>query len=82
MSKLYSSPMRVYLLLGALALAGIISGVRLPVSLFPNSSKPMVWVSISYGNMTAEEFLNNYGKGLEQQLRNMNAPHAEVEKIE
>ena len=66
MKGLYSSPLRVYLCLGALALAGIIAGLSLPVSLFPNSSKPRVHVSISYGSSTASEFLDVYGRNLRE----------------
>jgi len=81
-SKIYSSPLRVYLFLGALALAGIYSGFRLPVSLFPNSSKPTIQVEIPYGNSTPEEFLNSYGRALEEQLRHINNEGVEVEKVE
>jgi HAE1 family hydrophobic/amphiphilic exporter-1 len=79
--SLYSSPLRVYLCLGILALAGVISGIKLPVSLFPNSSKPVVSVSVSYGNSTADEFLRTYGSGLEAQLRAINTSEVQVEKL-
>lgn len=82
MNKLYSSPLRVYLLLGALALFGIYSGLTIPISLYPNSLKPTVWVNISNGGLSSEEFQNNYGKSLEEQLRNISAEKAEVEKVE
>lgn len=82
MSKLYSSPFRVYLLLGVLALTGIFSGWKLPVSLFPNSSKPEIVVHIPYSNQTAEEFANVFGKRLEEQLRSISDPQAEIERVE
>ena len=82
MSKLYASPLRVYLLLGSLALIGIYSGLRLPISLFPNSSKPKVGIEIPYGNMTGEEFLNTYGRRLEEQVRNISTEKIGVEKLE
>lgn len=82
MNRLYSSPARVYLMLGVLALAGIFAGMSLPVSLFPNSTKPVVGVNISYGSQTAEEFLNMYGKQLESQLRAISTKDARVEMIE
>lgn len=81
MNQLYSSPLRVYLCLGALALVGIFSGFRLPVSLFPNSSKPVVGMFISYGGSTADEFLNAYGSKLESQLREISTDEVEVEKV-
>jgi hydrophobic/amphiphilic exporter-1 (mainly G- bacteria), HAE1 family len=79
--KLYSSPLRVYLCLGFMALVGIYSGLTLSVSLFPNSSKPSVHVHISYGGSNQEEFLNTYGRKLESQLRNISTPSREIEEI-
>ena len=82
MNKIYGNPIRVYVLLGAIALLGIYAGLNLPVSLFPNSSKPKLWVGISYGNATAEEFLNAYGDSLENQIKGISTDGIEVEKIE
>jgi hydrophobic/amphiphilic exporter-1 (mainly G- bacteria), HAE1 family len=81
-NQLYSSPFRVYLLLAVLAFAGIVSGLKLPVSLFPNSSKPEIVVRIPYSSQTAEEFSNVYGKRLEDQLRAISHSEAEVERVE
>jgi HAE1 family hydrophobic/amphiphilic exporter-1 len=82
MKGLYSSPLRVYLCLAALALAGVIAGMSLPVSLFPNSSKPRVHVSISYGSETAAEFLDLYGRQLEGVLAGVTSGNVEVERLE
>jgi HAE1 family hydrophobic/amphiphilic exporter-1 len=79
---LYSSPLRVYLCLAALALAGLIAGMSLPVSLFPNSSKPRVRVNISYGSSTATEFLDVYGRNLEGVLAGIKTDKVEVERTE
>jgi HAE1 family hydrophobic/amphiphilic exporter-1 len=78
---LYGSPLRVYLCLGALAATGLYVASLLPVSLFPNSSKPTVHVSIGYGGSTAREFLNSYGYGLETHLQRLTTPGLEVEKL-
>jgi hydrophobic/amphiphilic exporter-1 (mainly G- bacteria), HAE1 family len=67
--SLYQSPLRVYLALLFLALLGIWAGINLPVSLFPNSSKPTVAVNLSYGNLTSDEFLIAHGKKIESNLR-------------
>lgn len=82
LNKLYGSPLRVYLLLGALAAAGLWCGFHLPISLFPNSAKPEVYVSIAYGTSTPEEFLHTFGTDLEEQLRRLNSRGIEVESIE
>lgn len=81
MKQLYSAPLRVYLLLAGLALAGIYAGLCLPVSLFPNSSKPTIQTRMNYGNYTAEEFLHTYGSSLEDQLRGISTEHLQVEKV-
>ena len=82
MKGLYGSPLRVYLCLALLAGVGIFSGLKLPVSLFPNSSKPNIGVSLNYGGSTVEEFYQSYGWQLEEQFRNISANGVQVEKVE
>lgn len=81
MKSLYSNPIRVYIVLAAIALYGIYSGLTLPISLFPNSSKPQIWIGVQYGGATAEEFLNTYGKDLESQLRGISTNSVKVERV-
>ena len=81
MKYIYSSPMRVYLCLGILALVGVYSGLQLPVSLFPNSSKPTVWVSISYGTSTSDEFVKTHGDNIERQIQGVSIDGKKVEKL-
>ena len=69
MTHIYASPLRVYLSLALLALAGIFCGTNLPVSLFPNSSKPVISVYIPYGSNTASEFLTSHGTYIEGKLQ-------------
>lgn len=81
MSRLYASPLRVYLCLGVLALAGVVSGLSLPVSLFPNSTKPRVNVGFGYGSGTSDDFINTYGRTIEEQLRAVSGEGLEVERV-
>lgn len=81
MTKLYESPLRVYLGLGALALWGLFSGFQLPVSLFPNSSKPTISVEMGYGEMSASEFLNSYGRDFENSLQQIDVEGTEVDQL-
>lgn len=81
MKKLYSIPLRVYLILGLLALLGIYAGLDLPISLYPNSNKPAIQTGVNYGNSTAQEFLQNYGKEIEAQLKNISVDGIKVEKL-
>ncbi|MCO4794178.1 MAG: efflux RND transporter permease subunit [Bacteriovoracaceae bacterium] len=78
MRGLYSSPLRVYLILGALTLFGLIAGGKLPISLYPNSNKPTIWSSVSYGSMNAEEFVHNYGSKIENSLKAIQTDDLEV----
>ncbi len=82
MKGLYSSPLRVYLVMGLLAFFGIYCGLQLPVSLFPNSSRPVVRVQGQYGNMTAEEYRHAYGASLEAKLRSLRLDDAQVEEVD
>ncbi len=81
MSHIYRFPLRVYLLLGCLALLGILSGLRLPISLFPNSTKPKIILAFNYGSITADEFMQNYGNNFEEKLRGATFEGHEVEEV-
>jgi HAE1 family hydrophobic/amphiphilic exporter-1 len=81
MKALYSSPMRVYLSLLVLALFGVWMGTRLPVSLFPNSAKPHVFVNLEYGSMDQEDFKSSRGGTIESRLRGINTSGLRVEKL-
>lgn len=69
MSELYSKPLRVYLIMIALALWGLLSASQLSVSLFPMSSQPSIQVYTSYGSYTGEQFFNTYGSDFEAKLK-------------
>jgi HAE1 family hydrophobic/amphiphilic exporter-1 len=82
MRSLYSSPLRVYLLLGIVGLVGLYCGMTLPVSLFPNSSKPVIQAYIPYGDMTAKSFLDAYGANLESNIAALDTNLVTTESIE
>ncbi|MCC7443030.1 MAG: efflux RND transporter permease subunit [Bdellovibrionales bacterium] len=81
MERWYASPLRVYLLLGLLAVAGLWAGFGLPTSLFPNSSKPQIGVWVPYGSATAQEFLASYGETLESQLQGLSEGSVETDEV-
>lgn len=82
MERIFTAPWRVYLCALLLCILGIWAGLKLPVSLFPDSSKPEVAIEIPTYPMTGEEFLQNYGSLLEGQILSIKEPGLEVEKIE
>ena len=69
MGEIYKNPLRVYLVLGLLAIWGILAGISLPISLFPNSSKPTITANVNYGDLTADEFYKSYGRQAEAQMK-------------
>lgn len=69
LESLYRKPLSVYFLLGFLALVGVLCGLKLPVSLFPNSSQPEIVVNLSYGDYSKEEFQTTIGSQLEGHLK-------------
>ncbi len=81
MRTLFQSPLRVYLCLACLAIWGALSGLRLPVSLFPNSTKPQIGVWMPLGGLTGEQFLRNFGRDLEARLKNAEFDGHEVDRI-
>ena len=82
MKAIYSNPLRVYLLLGLLAMYGIFSGMSLSISLFPNSSKPVMYVNIPFENITAQDFLKSYGMSFEAEILALQTSKLQVTKVE
>lgn len=80
MESLYRSPLRVYLVLGLLSIIGILSATELPVSLFPNSSKPIVHGCMTT-ELSSEAFMRYYGDDLEGKFRGIKKGDLKVEKI-
>ncbi|MBL7670621.1 MAG: efflux RND transporter permease subunit [Bdellovibrionaceae bacterium] len=81
MLGIYSRPLRVYIVLAALALWGVLSGFQLPISLFPNSSQVRVVVRIPYGSMSATQFFESYGKKLEAELQGIKVDNVGVQLL-
>jgi hydrophobic/amphiphilic exporter-1 (mainly G- bacteria), HAE1 family len=81
MKKLYASPFRVYLIILSLAVIGIVAGTKLPISLYPNSSKPTIYVSTNYGHLNREEFIQNYGNKIEPRLQAVSSDKFPIKKI-
>lgn len=81
MNSVYKSPLKVYLVMGILALMGIFAGLNLPISLYPNSNRPTIWVSVGYGPYTSDEFKRNYGERVESTLSGISTSKLEAEKV-
>lgn len=82
LENIYARPYRVYICFLLLMTTGIFCYYQMPVSLFPNSSKPVVVVGVPFDNYTREGFLNTYGKTMESHFKRLQSPVCEVEKVE
>lgn len=81
MKAIYSSPYRILLVLILLIGAGILSGLKLPISLYPNSTKPSISVWMNYGPLNSEEFMSLYGTRLESSLNTLANGPISVSKV-
>jgi multidrug efflux pump subunit AcrB len=81
MKSVYQSPKRIYLIFIALGLLGLVSGLNLPISLFPNTSKPKVWIQVDYDGMTQASFYQNYGKTFEAGLKKIEQADLKIDEI-
>lgn len=81
MNHLYTRPLRVYIILGALGLWGIISGFQLPISLFPNSSQITVSANIPTGPLSSQQFYEAYGRELEAGLQGVKIDDISVKEL-
>ncbi|RYZ54009.1 MAG: efflux RND transporter permease subunit [Proteobacteria bacterium] len=82
MRGLIGNPIRVYIVMALLAVLGVVASFRLPVSLFPNSLQPVVYVTVPYGSYSPDEFKRVYGDNLARELRGITGLGISVEKQE
>lgn len=80
MEGLYRTPIRVYLVLFILSLAGIFCAAKLPISLFPNSSKPHIQTCLNI-ELAPDAFLRTYGTTFEDRLREIHTGSLAVETL-
>src|SRR5690606_13193073 len=71
LKQILQNPFRVFVLVAAMAIAGIWCGLQLPISLYPQTSRPVVRMSIYYAGFSSEEFIRKYGATIEYQLENI-----------
>ncbi|MGZ3770920.1 MAG: efflux RND transporter permease subunit [Bdellovibrio sp.] len=81
MNHLYTKPLRVYVILGALALWGILSGLQLPISLFPNSSQITIAANIPTGALSSQQFYEAYGRDFEATLQGLKVDNIGVKEL-
>ncbi len=82
MKLLYTRPLRVYVILGFLALWGIYSAFQLPISLFPNSNQSIIGVSVPVGSLSSQQFFDVYGRDLESSLQGLKVNNISVKELE
>jgi HAE1 family hydrophobic/amphiphilic exporter-1 len=82
LKKIISSQLRVFIIIASFAALGLFLSTRLPISLFPNSSKPHINIWVSYGGMGARDFIREYGARFEFELKSLKSSEVEVEEVE
>jgi multidrug efflux pump subunit AcrB len=70
----------VYLALAILSFIGIWSAVQLPISLFPNSSKPAAELCVGT-DLAPDNFLKTYGESIENEIRSIRRGDLEIESL-
>lgn len=78
---MYQSGLRVYLIFSLLALVGVVAGLNLPISLYPNSSKPSVYVNVGLGGLSPSSFFETYGLDFESRLQSIENSGVDIDKI-
>jgi HAE1 family hydrophobic/amphiphilic exporter-1 len=68
LESILKNPKRIIFIFSFIAIAGIMSGLNLPISLFPQTSKPIVRLNVNYAGLSAEDFIRKYGANFESQL--------------
>jgi multidrug efflux pump subunit AcrB len=81
LARIFSYPLRVYAAFLLLIALGLWCYLQLPVALFPNSSKPLIWVNVPYGMLPWEAFLHRYGTALESDLRHLHNEWCTPERV-
>lgn len=81
LKSLFNNKLKVYLVLALLGLVGVLSGLNLSVSLFPNISRPTVGLWINYINVEKRDFLENYGYDLENELETLKNGKIKIENV-
>jgi HAE1 family hydrophobic/amphiphilic exporter-1 len=79
--NLFQNKLKVYLVLGLLGLVGIISGLNLSVSLFPNISRPTVGLWMNYVNIEKSDFIEDHGYKLENELDTLRNGKTKIERV-
>lgn len=74
-------PSRVYVVIGLMAALGIWCGLKLPISLYPQTSKPTVSMWVSYGGYSSQEFIRKYGVHIESNLENIKNTGLAIEAV-
>ncbi len=69
--RILQNPFRLFILVSLVALLGLWCSYKLPISLYPQTSKPVVQLGLSYGGFSSQEFIRKYGANIEYQLENI-----------
>jgi HAE1 family hydrophobic/amphiphilic exporter-1 len=75
-------PWRIIVIVAILGFLGIFSALQLPLSLFPQTSKPTIVLGLNYGGLSNEEFIRKYGVTIESDLKNIQNSGLDIESVQ
>ncbi|MCA9749841.1 MAG: hypothetical protein KC414_12105, partial [Romboutsia sp.] len=74
-------PFRVYFILAVLLIIGIYCYIKMPMALFPNSTRPELHTNINFGTYTKENFFLTYGQYIEADFKKINIKNCSADKV-
>jgi hydrophobic/amphiphilic exporter-1 (mainly G- bacteria), HAE1 family len=81
LKNFYREYIRVFVVFGLLAIAGIYLGFKLPISLYPQTSKPVVRMNVSYAGLSMKEYIKKYGANFETQLEGIKNTGLKISEV-
>ncbi|MDP7320735.1 MAG: efflux RND transporter permease subunit [Bacteriovoracaceae bacterium] len=82
LKKILSNPKRLFVCVSLIVLYGIYSGYKLPISMYPATSKPSVNLWVPYGTYSAKKFRADFGSQIEAQLEKISNNQTKIDEID
>lgn len=79
--KILSNPKRLFVCVIVLFFYGLYSGINLPISMYPASSKPVVNMWVPFGTYSSENFRTEFGGTIESRVRKISNSEIKIDKV-
>lgn len=81
LKTILSNPKRLFVCVAILVAFGIYSGFKLPVSLFPATSKPVIRMWVPFGTYSAATFRDQFGDTIEKRIQKISNSEIKVDDV-